>query len=130
MFSWTVAVLLVPRVCGELLIPPGREGFSTCSLPPAPSHVTLWHQQRSEVRGEQRVLTVTAPMGGVIPGPNQGRFEQKTPLGVPLPSLVFPGSVQPSAFRCCCSSDITRRGFHGLMCPDLAGNRGRDNAQL
>lgn len=30
--SWTVAVLLMPWVCRELLIPPGREGFSICSL--------------------------------------------------------------------------------------------------
>lgn len=47
--------------------------------------------------------TETAPMGGVMPKPNPGISDQKTPLGALLLSLVFPGSVLPSVFRCCCS---------------------------
>lgn len=46
---------------------------------------------------------VTAPMGGVMSRPNQGIFDQKTPLGAPQLSLIVPGSVQPLAFQCCCS---------------------------
>lgn len=46
--------------------------------------------------GEMTALrTVTAPMGGAIPGPNLDIFDQKTPLGVLLLDLLFPAQCSP-----------------------------------
>lgn len=73
-----------------------------------------------------RTVTVTAPMGGVMPGPNQDKFDQKLPprgsparfsrLSAALGVLVLLRQHQ--------------KGFPGLMCPDLAGSSSRDNSQL